>query len=248
MDDLAIGRSIRLTRIRRGWRQEDLALAAGVSRATVSRAELGAFDGMPLGMLRRVCRAAGLRLTLEARGSGADLDRLLGAKHSAMHEGIAALFERLPDWVNVPEATFAIWGERGAIDVLAWHARTRSLLVIELKTELVDLQETIGTLDRKVRLAAKVAEDRGWRPATVSAWLVIAEGAPNRRRVAAHSALLRAAYPQDGRTITRWLRAPAGRVLAMSFLADARQGSTPSGFAAVNRIATPRTGPSAASR
>ncbi len=52
-----------------------------------------------------------------------------------------------------------------SIDILAWHAASRSLLVIELKTELVDVQETVGTLDRKRRLAAQVAAERGWKPA-----------------------------------------------------------------------------------
>ena len=61
-----------------------------------------------------------------------------------MHEELARLFAGLPDWVAVPEVTFSIYGERGAIDILAWHEPTRSLLVIELKTELVDIQETSG--------------------------------------------------------------------------------------------------------
>ena len=89
-----------------------------------------------------------------------------------MHEELARLFDALPDWVTAPEVTFAIYGERGAIDILAWHAPTRSLLVIELKTEIVDVQETVGTLDRKRRLAAKVAAERGWAPASISAWLL----------------------------------------------------------------------------
>ena len=241
MDDLAVGRSIRVIRIRHGWRQADLAALAGVSRATVSRVERGDLDALQLRTLRDVCEAAGLRLLLEARGTGGDLERLLGARHSAMHEAMARLFASLPGWTAVPEVTFSIYGERGAIDILAWHAATRTLLVIELKTELVDLQETVGTLDRKVRLAAQIARERGWAPASVSAWLVIAEGPTNRRRVAEHASMLRAALPVDGRTIARWLRAPSGRVMALSFLADARPGSAPSGFSAVNRIATRRT-------
>ena len=236
MDDLAAGRSIRIIRIRRGWRQADLAAAAGVSRAVVSRIERGDIDRMPLRMLRAVFEEAGLRVLLDVRGTGADLGRQLGARHSAMHEAMARFFATLPEWVAAPEVTFAIAGARGAIDILAWHAATRTLLVIELKTELVDLQETVGTLDRKVRLAARVAAERGWVPTSVSAWLVVAEGSTNRRRVAEHAAMLRAALPVDGRTVTRWLRAPAGRVMALSFLSDVRVGSTASGFAAVNRM------------
>jgi hypothetical protein len=40
------------------------------------------------------------------------------------------------------------------IDILGWHAAARMILVIELKTEFVDINETMGTLDRKDRLAA----------------------------------------------------------------------------------------------
>ncbi len=105
MDDLALGRSVRVIRIRRGWRQADLAALAGVSRATVSRVERGDLDPLPLRTLREVCAAAGLRLVLEARGTGGDLDRLLGARHSAMHEAMARLFASLPGWTAVPEVT-----------------------------------------------------------------------------------------------------------------------------------------------
>jgi hypothetical protein len=155
-----------------------------------------------------------------------------------MHEAVGRLFAELPEWTVAHEVTFAVYAERGAIDILAWHARTRSLLVIELKTELVDIQETVGTLDRKVRLAAKVAAERGWQPATVSAWLVIAEGSTNRRRVAEHATMLRATLPSDGRAIGSWLRTPSGRFTGLSFLSDDRPGSAPAGFSGVRRVAT----------
>jgi transcriptional regulator with XRE-family HTH domain len=168
MEDLAVGRVFRAARVRRRWRQDDVAAAAGVSRATVSRLERGRLENVQIGTIRAVGGALGIRVSTELRGSGAELDRLLGAHHSAMHEEVARDFAPLPDWTTVPEVTFSFFGERGAIDILAWHAPTRSLLVIELKTELVDIQETVGTLDRKVRLATKIARDRGWEPLTVS--------------------------------------------------------------------------------
>lgn len=236
MDDVRLGRSFRATRIRKGWRQADVADEAGISQQTLSRIERGRLDGVTLGTLRRVASVLGIRVTLEARGDGAELDRLLGARHSAMHEELARIFARLPDWVVAPEVTFAIYGERGAIDILAWHAGTRTLLVIELKTELVDMQETVGTLDRKVRLAARIAAERGWVPETVACWLVVAEGATNRRRVAAHRAMLRAAYPVDGRSIQGWLTAPHGTIAALSFLSSTRQEGATGGLAQVRRV------------
>ena len=236
VDDSGLARSLRAVRVKRGWRQADLASAAGVSQSTVSRIEVGNFDEMPLVVLRRVAGALGIRLTVEARWRGGELDRLLGARHSAMHEEVARLFATMPDWTAVPEVTFAIYGERGAIDILAWHAASRSLLVIELKTEIVDVQELVGTLDRKVRLAAKIAAERSWSPASVSVWLLVAEGPTNRRRVEAHGSMLRGAFPIDGRSITAWLRAPQGRVAALSFLSSTRPANASRRLAPVHRV------------
>lgn len=122
------------------------------------------------------------------------------------------------------------------IDILCWHARTRTLLVIELKTELADVQATVGTLDRKVRLAARIAAERGWVAEAVACWLLIADGATNRRRVGAHRTMLRNAYPVDGRTMASWLRAPSGPVRAMSFLSDSHGVGVGRPLAQVRRV------------
>lgn len=90
-------------------------------------------------------------------------------------------------------------------------------MVIELKTDLADMNELVGTFDRKRRLARKVAMDRGWDPVTVSAWLIVVGSRTNRRRVAAHEAMLRAALPDDGRAILRWLRDPVRPIDGLSF-------------------------------
>ncbi|MEA2632936.1 MAG: hypothetical protein QOE66_3155, partial [Chloroflexota bacterium] len=72
--------------------------------------------------------------------------------------------DQLPGWILAPEVSFAIYGERRVIDILAWHPGRRALLLIELKTELVDMNELLGTLDRKRRLARRIAQERGWDP------------------------------------------------------------------------------------
>ena len=217
MDDRAIGRRYRAVRIRKGLRQEDVGATAGVSADSVSRLERGLIDGMTVGRIRAIGEALNMTLDLVPRWNGGELDRLLGARHSALHDEVAAAFARLPGWAAAPEVTFSIYGERGAIDILAWHAATRTLLVIELKTEIVDVQELIGTLDRKRRLAPQVGRQRGWDPLVVASWLIVAGSRTNRRRVAAHASVLGAAFPADGRTMDRWLAAPAGAIHARTW-------------------------------
>jgi hypothetical protein len=190
---------------------------ARVSQDSVSRLERGQLDGMTLARIRAIGAAVGVLIDLTPRWQGGELDRLLGARHSALHEAVAARFATLAGWEVVPEVTFNDYGERGAIDVLAWHAASRTLLVIELKTELVDVQELLGTLDRKRRLAPKIVATRGWVPAVVAAWVILADSRTNRRRVEAHRTVLRAALPADGRTVGSWLLAPRGPMAALSF-------------------------------
>jgi len=243
MDDARVGRSIRAVRIRKGWRQEELAEAASTSQDAVSRLERGLLGGMTVGTIRAIGQAAGVMVDLTPRWQGGELDRLLGGRHSALHEAVAARFAQLPGWTAVPEVTFSIYGERGAIDVLAWHAATRTLLVIELKTEIVDVQELLGVLDRKRRLAPKIAAERGWVPRSVAVWMILAEGRTNRRRVEAHRAVLRAALPSDGRMMRTWLDAPAGEVAALSFWPRNDGVRTAGRLDPVRRVRPPRADP-----
>ena len=101
-----------------------------------------------------------MRVEVQARTRGADLDRMLSARHSQLAESVIRTLRRdNPDWQFLPEVSFAIWGERGVVDILAWHPGRRALLVIELKTEIVDVGELIGTLDKKRRLGREIAAE-----------------------------------------------------------------------------------------
>jgi transcriptional regulator with XRE-family HTH domain len=218
VDDQRLGQVYRALRHRKGWRQADLGARAGVSATLVARIERGAVGSIPLDKLRRVAVALGARLDPSIRWPGADLGRLLDARHAAMHEAVAGLLSSLDGWQFEPEVSFSIYGERGVIDVLAWHPGRRALLVIELKTEVVDVSDLLGTMDRRRRLAWQIGRERGWDPSTVSTWVVIAESRTNRRAVAAHERTLRSKLPVDSRGIARWLRDPVGRVDALGFL------------------------------
>ncbi len=222
---MRVGAAIRAVRVRRRWRQSDVAVHAGVSRATVSLLERGHVGQMSLDTVRRVAHTLDVRIDLVARWRGGEMARLLSARHSALHESVARFFHGLPGWVFVPEVSFSIYGERGVIDILAYHAPTRSLLVIELKTDIVDVNELVGTVDRKTRLAAQIAAKRGWQADSVSRWVIVAHDKTNQRRIADHRTMLAAAFPHDGRVIRGWLRQPAGARSGLSMWTTANTSS-----------------------
>src|SRR5687768_15752036 len=118
MQDIRLGAAFRAVRLRRGWRQADVAARAGVSRSLVSLIERGHLDSVSLAILRRVAGVLDIRIDLVARWRGGELDRLLNAGHSALHESVAAFFSDLPGWMRAPEVSFSIDGERGVIDIL----------------------------------------------------------------------------------------------------------------------------------
>ena len=217
VDDLRLGAIIRAARQKRAWRQVDVAKLARVSQTVVSRIERGQVPEMTLRVLRQVAAALEIRLELMPRGRGAELDRLLSARHSALHESVAkALAHDFPDWQIASEVSFSIWGERGVIDLLLWHPGRLALLIIEFKTELVDIGDLLGTMDRRCRLAAQIVKHRGWYPSVVSSWVILAASRTNARRIAEHKTVLRTAFPSGTRAIRRWLRDPAGWVAALS--------------------------------
>ena len=145
---------------------------------------------------------------------------MLGGRHSGLSESVVRWLSRVhPTWEVVPEVSFNVWGERGIIDLVLWHPEHRALAVVELKTQLVDINELLGTLDRKRRLAAPAVRDRGWRPAIVAAWIIVADTRTNHRRVADHRTMLRSAYPADGRAMRTWLRDPYGPIAVLSMWA-----------------------------
>ena len=238
VDDLAFGRLIRLARLQRRWRQADLARRAGVSRSIVSRVERGHLGQIPLDTVRAIATALDIRVQLHARSRAVDLDRVVNARHSGLAEHLAAWVESCSGWGVRAEVTYSEFGDRGVVDLLGWHVATRSLLVIEIKTELLEFGALLGKLDEKERLAPVIAKRLGWSPATVSTCLLVADSTTNRRRATAHATLLRSALPDDSRALVRWLKRPLGAIHALRFVPDARPGHVRNGFAGPTRVRT----------
>jgi transcriptional regulator with XRE-family HTH domain len=195
VDVVRFGRVIRALRIRKGWRQLDLANLCGVSQSLIARVERAGAGRVRADTLARIATALDARLVLRIDWQGEAADRLLDADHAALVEHVVRLL-RGAGWDVVPEATYALAGERGSIDILAWHSPTATVLIVEIKTVVPDVQGMIATYDRKVRHADAIARARGWRAARVASMLVITESRTSRRRVDAHAATFWRAVPE----------------------------------------------------
>lgn len=189
--------------MRRGWRLEDVAGRCGLSKTTVARGEHGSFAS--LRVIRRHGAALDLRVEWIAIGRGADVSRTLDEEHAAIVEVVASWLRSLGCEV-APEASFSVYGERGRVDILAFDPASGTLYLVEVKTELSDLQNLLGTIDVRERLAPKLADERRWKPMRRISLLALADTPHNRAIVRAHRATFadwtRMAMRESGRPST----------------------------------------------
>lgn len=225
MDGLRFGRQFRALRMRLERRQSDVATDARLSRSQISLIDRGRIDGVTVGALVRAAAALGADLDVRLRWRSEHLDRLTDEGHAGIVELIVRRLRRL-GWIVEVEVSFSIWGERGSIDVFAFHPGTRALLVVEVKSVIADSQATLHGLDRKVRLAVEIAQSRAWQPGHVSRLLVVAASATSRRRVARPATTWDAALPARGSTVRRWLATPDGPIAGLLFVSNDSQDGT----------------------
>jgi transcriptional regulator with XRE-family HTH domain len=85
---------IRALRIRRRWRQVDLATRAGFSQALIARVERGGADRLTVAHLEAIAKEVGARLVVWLDWNGEAGDRLLDADHAAIVERVVAILRR----------------------------------------------------------------------------------------------------------------------------------------------------------
>jgi transcriptional regulator with XRE-family HTH domain len=238
VEDQRLGRLLRAVRQRRGLRQSDVAARADVSQSAVSRLERGRLDTTTIGAVRRVARELDVSVTLRADWRGGQGDRLLDRAHAALVDRTVAVLTPL-GWHVVPEYMFNHFGDRGSVDILAWRADQESLLVIEVKATLTDLQQTLASLSRKARVLPDLTRrEHGWRARHVAVVLVVAGMTANRSVIAGHAATFASAFPGRSRAVQAWLRSPAGSISGLWFVSASLLRSTNAG--AVVRVRPPR--------
>jgi transcriptional regulator with XRE-family HTH domain len=217
MDDRRLGMAVRARRHQRGWRLADLAVVAGVGATACSVLERGGAGRLSVRIARAIAGAVDLPLGWDIGWQRSEVDRLLDADHAALAARLTRRLEAL-GWTVRAEVSFNQYGDRGRIDLLAFHPSERILLVIEVKTAIVDAQTMLGSLDMKARVASAVARELGWKARLVVPALVVLDGSTARRHLRAIDPLL-GRYNLRGRAALDWLREPfAGRPTGLVFL------------------------------
>ena len=127
------------------------------------------------------------------------MDRLLDASHARLVDVVVRRLREL-GWDVAVEVTFSHYGERGSIDVMAFHPVRRALLVVEVKSVTPDMQAMLGGIDRKGATSAPVlARERRCRDAEAhrarAASSIWDTRSTNRRRLEAHAASVGALLP-----------------------------------------------------
>jgi transcriptional regulator with XRE-family HTH domain len=223
-----IGLSFRVLRRRHGLTQAQVAARCGISQQSISRLEREHLDGANIPTIRRILAVLDATLLLDVRYQGEAVARLVDADHAWLQNWLAA---HLTDsgWQVRVELSFNHFGDRGRYDVIAFHPAARVLVVVEIKTEIRDAQDTLGRLDVKVRLARQAVAELGWQPNTIVPALIIADGRTAQRRVAEHAALF-GRLNVRGRQAIGWLRHPSrpatGGLLAFVRVPLTRSAST----------------------
>jgi transcriptional regulator with XRE-family HTH domain len=211
--------------LHQGLSQQAVADKARISQSAYSRAELGDQAGMTLGTLERVAGALGADVRVEVSFRGGLGDRLADAMHAALVDLTVAALTSF-GWLVELEYGFNVFGERGSVDILAWHASTRTLLIVEVKSRFTDLQAMLLSLARKLRLVPDVVRaERGWDALAVARIVVTPGTTENRSILARHAATFDAALPARSVAIRRWLRCPTGAISGVWLISrDAMNG------------------------
>ena len=193
-----------------------------MSQSTWSKMERGHIEDVSLATLRRAFGVFDARVDVSASWRGGAIDRLRDERHSAVVAATVEFLEPL-DWETAVEVTFSEYGERGSIDILATRQKSRFALIVEVKTELTSIEETLRRLDAKVRLAPIIVMERtGWRPSAIGRLLVLDATMTNRRRVAASATILDRAFPLRFDVARRWLRTAGADGSALLFVSSSR--------------------------
>ena len=213
-----------------------------MSQSAIARAEAGHFDSLSLRTLRRVTATLDIRLDFDARWRGGELDRLLDSRH-AMIGAVATAQLVAAGWRTLQEVTYAIYRERGSIDVLGLKVDIAAAAILEIKSEVTSWEEAQRKFDEKVRLLPKITFEReGWRPRLIGRILVLDDTTTNRRRIHQVGPGVDQSYPARTREVRTWIKEPTGPLAGLWFLPSIHAQGRRQGAGGFHRVRKAKSG------
>jgi transcriptional regulator with XRE-family HTH domain len=191
--------------------QQELAGAVGISRSHIAGIETGRVDPS-VDLAWSIADRLGLDLQFLGRPPLAVEPR----RDDLVHARCSAYVDRRlvgHGWSIARELEVFAGRSHGWIDLLAFDPRSRTLVIVEIKTRLDD----IGGMERQIawyeREALGLARSLGWLPERRLAWLLLLASDEVERQISLHRDILGRSF-QD--------RAPAMRLVILDGAAQAR--------------------------
>jgi hypothetical protein len=195
-----------------------------VSQQTVSTVERGRFGRLSVDAYCRIADVLDADVQLAPRWRGPKLDRLLDRRHAFLQNRVVEKLIQL-GWEVHTEQSFNHFGDRGSVDVLGWRPDLGALLILEIKSEITSLEETLRRIDVKARAYPKAArKERGWVPRMVGVAVVLPDATAHRNLLRRHSALVAASLPARTVAVRRWRPSQRAICVASGFCAIPAEG------------------------
>jgi len=203
------GASVRAVRVALGLSQRASAKLMGRSQAWVSLMERGRIASLSVSEADLICQSLGATLVL-----GVEAPVLIAGprqRDAAHARCVAYVARRLRSdgWLVQREVQVGSSSRPGWIDILAFHPTSRILLVIEVKTELVDLGGLERQLGWYVSEAPRGAAKLGWRPEAVLGCVLMLATTATYDRLREDAPGIRQVFPLRGRDLMNVLRGGA---------------------------------------
>lgn len=198
-------------RRRLGWSKADLGRRTGMSAQMVGAVE-AAGANPSLRVLVALLDGLGLDVELVARGQPVVLTatpRQRDAAHAVCSGHAQRRIETLEGWDLRREVRIDSGRYHGWIDLLAFHAESGTLVIIEIKTSIDDLGGIERNMDWYVREAPSVASRLGWDARVILPWLLVLATDEVEARLRANRVVVDAAFPVRAPAMTAILADPA---------------------------------------
>jgi transcriptional regulator with XRE-family HTH domain len=183
--------------------QQELANAASVSRSHIAGIETGRVDPS-LDLVWAIADRLGLELQFIGRPP-----RVVEARRGDLvHARCSGFIDRRMQragWETIREVEVAGGRSHGWIDLLAFEPRSKTLIIIEVKTRLDDIgavERQLGWYEREV---LDIVRSLGWRPRRTITWLILLASDEVETQVSIHRELLRTSFPARAPAMRRLL-------------------------------------------